>query len=286
MQIVIAIPCYNEEKTIGSIVMLARKYAFVAVIDDGSTDKSAEIARLAGAEVVSSPHNLGYGAAIQSCLSAGHKLQADILVTLDGDGQHNPDEVPLLTSALIEQKADVVIGSRFLGHQKSPLYRRIGQRVLDIGTTGKTSLDTQSGFRAYSSKALDILKPKEEGMAISSEIVMLAQKAGLKIVSVPIDVDYNGAKRSPISHGFEVAVRIISLISIGRPLQAIGIPSLALFGTGIYNGLDVMSTWSANHELPTGHALIAMMLTIAGFQGMFTSLVLWSFKEIVKKERR
>jgi len=111
-KIIVALPAYNEEKYIGSVVLQAKKYANeVIVIDDGSTDRTAKIAKLAGATVIRHGENKGYGSAIQSILTEAKERATDILVLLDADSQHNPDEIPSLTKA-ISEGYDLVIGSR------------------------------------------------------------------------------------------------------------------------------------------------------------------------------
>ena len=135
-KIVAAIPCFNEARCIGSVVLKAKKFVdAVVVIDDGSTDATAEIVAEAGAVIHRHDQNQGYGASIRSAFAKGRQLNADILVTLDGDGQHDPSDIPNLVKPLLEGEADVVVGSRFLGEVKRPpFYRRLGQRVLTTTT--------------------------------------------------------------------------------------------------------------------------------------------------------
>ena len=172
---VAAIPCFNEERFIGSVVLTVKKYVDkVVVVDDGSTDASVEIAGGAGAIVHSHDCNKGYGAAIRTCLSRGKELGADVLVIIDADGQHDARDIPRLAKPVLDGEADVVIGSRFRGEgSNAPLYRRLGQRILNTATSvgsGRKLSDSQSGFRAYSSKALNTLSLTENGMSVSSEM--------------------------------------------------------------------------------------------------------------------
>ena len=118
--VVACIPAYNEEKTIGNVVLHAQKFVDkVVVVDDGSEDSTGEIARKLGAEVVSHETNLGYGASISSLFKEALKLGADIAVVLDGDNQHDPGEIPRVIEPLIKEEADMVLGSRFLDHGDS-----------------------------------------------------------------------------------------------------------------------------------------------------------------------
>jgi glycosyltransferase involved in cell wall biosynthesis len=122
VKVLAAIPCFNTEPFIAGVVSRARKYVdLVVVIDDGSYDGTAEVARAAGALVINHDTNRGYGEAIKSCFEAGKINAADVLVTLDGDGQHNPDEIPKLLALILKEEADLVIGSRFLQPDQSPV---------------------------------------------------------------------------------------------------------------------------------------------------------------------
>ena len=195
MNIIAAIPCYNEGWYIGSTVLMTKKFVNkVIVIDDGSVDDSAEIAVEAGAIVYKHGQNKGYGKSICDALAMGRRADADILVTLDADGQHNPDDIPEMVKPLLNGEADVVVGSRFLGAgTKPPLYRRVGQHILTFFTnlgTGGSLTDSQSGFRAYSSKALRELGLSERGMSVSSEIQFAIAKGKLRVAEVPINVTY------------------------------------------------------------------------------------------------
>ena len=124
MKTLIIIPAYNEELTIGSVVALARKYGDVLVVDDGSADRTSEIARNAGAFVIKHETNMGKGAALRTGFEYALSMDYKIVVTLDADGQHNPDEIPVLLEPIVNGKADLVIGSRYLNgaHRKEFKY--------------------------------------------------------------------------------------------------------------------------------------------------------------------
>ncbi len=289
-KIIAAIPCFNEEHHIGSVVLKTKKFVSnVVVIDDGSTDDTAEVAAEAGAIVCQHGQNRGYGAAIRSALSKGRELGADVLVILDGDGQHDPRDIPKLIKPIIDGDADVVIGSRFLGGgRKPPIYRRIGQRVLNSVTnlgSGQKISDSQSGFRAYSAKALKQLNLAENGMSVSSEMQFAISKAGLKVAEVPIDVLYTGkAKRSPLGHGVGVLSRVLVLFSLRQPLLLFGLPGLGLLAAGLVIGARVLAIYGDTHELAIGNALGAILLCIAGLLALFAALMLQAMKELLHRE--
>jgi glycosyltransferase involved in cell wall biosynthesis len=278
-KIVIATPAYNEEKYIGSIVLRAQQYANeVIVVDDGSIDRTAKVAELAGATVVRHGENKGYGSAIQSILAEAKKQNADVLVILDADSQHNPDEIPSLVRA-ISEGFDVVIGSRETQANVIPAYRRIGQRVLSkltyIASRKKLS-DTESGFRAYSRKAIDGLELKEKGMAISSEIVSAAARKGLKVTEVPISVTYtkDGSTMNPVKHGLGVMNRIMVMISERRPLLVFGVCGGIFIVFGLAVGVLVVQILQDQQVLQVGSALVSMTLITVGVLFISTGIIL------------
>ncbi len=279
-RIIVATPAYNEEKYIGSIVLQSRQYADeIIVVDDGSIDRTFKIAELAGATVVRHATNKGYGSAIQSILAEAKKRGPDILVILDADSQHNPDEIPALAKA-IAAGFDVVIGSREMQKNIVPPYRRFGLRVLSSLTriaSRKKLSDTESGFRAYSRKAIATLQLKEQGMAISSEIVSEAIAKGLKVTEVPISVVYtkDGSTLNPVRHGFGVLNRIIVMISERRPLLFFGLFGSMFLLFGLAGGVVVIrSFYFGSGVLATGTALITVLFITVGLLSIFTGIIL------------
>lgn len=220
VKILVGIPALNEEVAIGSITLRSLKYAdSILVIDDGSTDRTAEIASLAGATVIRHKKNHGKGTSVMDIFAYAQALEIDILVLIDGDGQHNPDEMPRLLDPLLRGEADMVIGSRFLAGMANnvPIYRRFGQEALTFATnlaSGIRLTDTQSGFRAFAKKAFDCFTFNNNGMAIESEMIVDAARAKLRIKEVPIAVRYdvNGSSLHPVKHGVSVLSNIIKLM--------------------------------------------------------------------------
>jgi glycosyltransferase involved in cell wall biosynthesis len=286
--VVAAIPCFNEERFIGSVVLAVRKHADrVLVVDDGSTDASAEIAAAAGAIVCSHGGNKGYGAAIRTALAKGKEQGADVLVVIDADGQHDARDIPRVVQPVLDGAADVVIGSRFLGRPKGvPLYRKMGQQVLTAATnagSGHKLTDSQSGFRAYSARAMDLLNLTEDGMSVSSEMQFAIANKGLKVAEVPIQVSYaEKAKRSPVGHGVNVLNRVLVLLSLRQPFVLFGIPGVALLAGGFVLGMRVLDIYSETEVLALGTLLAAVLLCLTGILGLFTALMLQAMKELLR----
>ncbi|OLD04682.1 MAG: hypothetical protein AUJ07_03375 [Crenarchaeota archaeon 13_1_40CM_3_53_5] len=208
--VVVCIPAYNEETRIGSVVQEARKFArHVIVCDDGSGDRTAGEATDSGAFVLRHDRNEGKGAALRSLLGLARKLSPDVIITLDADGQHDPSDIPTLVTPILDGSADVVIGSRFGFGNKIPIYRKVGNSILTTLTnmTAKTKVqDTQSGFRAYSSKVISSITINRNGMGVDSEILIKVAKGGFKIEEKNVSVKYEGETSTfnPVSHTLRV----------------------------------------------------------------------------------
>ena len=191
LRIVAGIPSFNTEKTIKDVVNNTLRYVDeVVVIDDGSQDQTVVVAKAAGARVISHGLNKGYGVAIKSCFEVAKKDRVDILIIIDGDGQNNPDEIPGLLATMINERADLVIGSRFLNDsQNIPQYRKFGIGVItflwNFGSKIKIT-DAQSGFRAYGKKVLRDIDFSETGMDSSIVIIEKIRRNGALIKEVPI----------------------------------------------------------------------------------------------------
>jgi glycosyltransferase involved in cell wall biosynthesis len=216
--IVAGIPAYNEEKTIAEVVLKAGCHVGeVLVCDDGSKDMTQIIARKNGAHVLEHKKNMGYGATMQTLFIKARELGADVLVVFDGDGQHDPDEIPELIKPVLEGRADIVIGSRFMQGARInvPLYRRMGILVITLLTkifSGYPISDAQSGFRAFNHRALEELKMTEDGWGSSVEVFFRAHDVGLRIVEVPVNCDYKdypkASKHEPLRQGISIVASI------------------------------------------------------------------------------
>ncbi|KKN41639.1 hypothetical protein LCGC14_0721140 [marine sediment metagenome] len=219
MSIVAIIPCHNEAKYIGKIVREVRQHVdAVVVVDDASTDDTFRVAKMAGAHValagVAGP--VGQGRATMVGLNAVKERypEATMIVTLDGDGQHNPEEIPRLLEPIWSGRADIVIGSRFLEDYKIARYRKFGIDVItwlyNVGS-GRKIVDGQSCFRAFHVMVFEFIHAVEDGFTFSTEVLIRARSRGLRIVEVPISCIYHdklseNSTKNPITHGLGVAL--------------------------------------------------------------------------------
>ena len=291
LNVIIGIPAYNEEKNIGSIILKLKKITDkIIVCDDGSTDLTKEISEEMGVIVISHSKNLGYGAAISSLFLKAKELNADIFVTFDGDGQHSETDIEKTLEPIKQNKADIVIGSRFLSQNKDiPKYRKIGIKAITSlsNLSIKTKLtDSQSGFRAYNKRALDTIIPSEHGMSVSTEILIKADREGLRIIEVPIKISYEGktSTHNPVSHGASVIAGTIKFISIEHPLKFYGIPGLILLSIGLFFGVWTLQIFEQTRQIVTNIALIGVGTTIIGVMFILTSLMLFSMATIMRQK--
>ena len=291
MDITIGIPAYNEEKNIASIIIKLKKIAKkIIVCDDGSTDLTGEIAEKLGAVVINHPKNLGYGSGIRSIFQKAKEIDSDILVTFDADGQHQVEDIKKVIDPILKNKADVVIGSRFLDNKNvsAPEYRKIGIKLITkvTNSTLKEKItDSQSGFRAYNKDVITKLEPGDVGMGISTEILIKASSHGFKIAEVPINILYEGntSTHNPVSHGTSVLLSTIKYISIEHPLKFYGIPSLIFFLIGLTFTFLSVQYYTEIGRLNTNLTLIAAGTVLIGIILIITTILLYSLVSVVRE---
>jgi len=273
------------------VVLRTRQYADpVLVIDDSSTDRTAEMAEMAGAEVIRHPINRGKGAALRSGFNAASG--ADIIVTMDADGQHYPSEIPNLIDPILKGEADVVNGSRYMnGHgRNTPKYRRLGQKVLDKATNFSSGLDvtdSQSGFRAFAGHTVPVFRFRESGFEIESEMLVDAALAKLRVKEVEIGVRYDVdcSTEHPVSHGVRVLVKVLHDIELNRPLYYFTVPGMVIGGIGTFMGLSFLRTFYLGGSLAFGPTLLMIMLFMVGTFMSFTGIILHSMSRLINESR-
>ena len=286
------IPAFNEEKNIAAIITkLADITDTIIVCNDGSSDLTSDIAEKMGAFVINHEKNLGYGAAIRSIFLKAKELDGDILVTFDADGQHRIEDIEKVTKPIVDQEADLVIGSRFLDESEKevPQYRKVGIKVITKITNAsikKQLTDSQSGFRAYSKKVLAELNPSELGMGISTEILIKASSKNFRITEVPIKILYTGdtSTHNPVSHGSSVILSTIKYTSIEHPLKFYGIPSMILFIIGISFTYLSAEYYAEIGRLNTNLTIIAAGTVLIAVVLLITSILLYSLVSVVREK--
>jgi len=291
LDLVIGLPAYNEGKNIASIITKLQKISSkIIVCNDGSSDMTGEIAEKMGVTVVNHPKNLGYGGAIKSIFLKAREMSPDVLVTFDADGQHRIEDIEKVVEPISKGDADIVIGSRFLDKNDNvPFYRKLGisaiTKMTNIATKQKIT-DSQSGFRAYNKKSLGELNLSEHGMGISTEILIKADKKGLKILEVPIKILYGGktSTHNPIEHGTSVIISTMKYISIEHPLKFYGITGLIFLSIGLFFIIWTLQIFSESREILTNITLIGFGSSLIGIMLIMTSIILYSLVSVIREQ--
>ncbi len=280
-RVLVAVPAFNEERLIGSVAMQVQLAGFpLLVVDDGSADKTAAIASAAGALVERHERNLGKAEALNTAFRLARSLGIDVLVVLDGDGQHDACEIERIVAPVLRGDADIVIGSRFLAGSAGniPGVRRMGQLAVTRLTNAASRTpvsDSQSGFRAFSRRAFDLLRLQSEGFGAEVEMQFEAQRLGLRVREEPIVARYlDPPRRSLLRHGTLVLTRVLQLLERHRPLMCFAVPgALCLVVAGGF-GLAVIHAYQRIQELAIGYALVTVLFGSLGITGMTTGVIL------------
>lgn len=286
-RIVVVIPAYNEERFIGSVALKALQHAgTVIIVDDGSSDCTAEVAADTGAVVVRHLHNQGKGAALNTGFRLALQYMPEVVVMLDADGQHLPEELYAVVQPVLQGYADIVIGSRYIEHtSKVPRHRILGHKAFNLlteVTSGMHSTDSQSGYRAFSPAALEKIDFHSNGFSVESEMQFIAHELGLRLVEVPITIRYlDKPKRSVWSQGMTVLNGVLQLTGQYRPLLFIGLPGFFLLLAGVVLGLVVVEIYSHTHSLATGYAIICVLLSVSGLVMLTTGVILHSIRGLL-----
>lgn len=194
----VIIPAYNEEMTIGPVVReIKAKGLDCVVIDDGSSDKTRQVAENEGAYVISHPKNYGKGASLTDGFRYSLNRNYDYVITMDGDGQHNPDEIDNFLKAAEKGDTQIVLGNRMCNPKDMPLIRRLTNRFMSLlisSIVHQKLPDSQCGFRLIKSEVLKVIVCTATKYEIESEVIIRAARAGFKIKSIPIRSIYKGEK--------------------------------------------------------------------------------------------
>lgn len=193
-KVVAVLPAYNLERSIAGIVERTKPFVDqVVVVADGSRDATGEAARRAGALVPEPEQVRGKGFALIKGIALTRELDAGIVIVMDSDGQHLPEEIPGVVAPLLEGKADMVVGSRMLGTLRTSTVNKFGNwglKILSFLVTWRWMTDTESGFRAFLAEKLHTLPLRSRGYEIESELLLRALHARFRIVEVPITVPF------------------------------------------------------------------------------------------------
>ena len=224
-KLIVVIPAYNEDPVIASTIAGVRAQlsepplndlpSHVIVIDDGSQDGTYQKAKQEGVTVLRHPSNRGLGAARRTGFEAARHQEATLVVTFDADGQHSPRDLPQVLSPLLDDRADMTIGSRLLSANMIPLSRRVilwGANLLTWLLFGVWTTDSQSGLRALNRRALEQIELRTDRMEVSSEIVAESKRLGLRMAEVPIEAiytEYSRQKGQTFWDGFSVLYKLI-----------------------------------------------------------------------------
>ena len=251
MKIVVAIPAYNEEKTIGLVIeeikkVLDKKYTYeIIIVNDGSSDKTAEIAKKNGAIVYSHPQNYGLAEAFKTAMQKAIEHKADVIIHTDADGQYDAEDIPKLIAKL-NSGYDLVLGSRFMGKIESmPLINRLGNMafssVISQITRHKIT-DAQTGFRVFKSEVAKL--PITSNYTYTQEQILRASKEKFGIAEVPISFKKRRSGKSrliknPIEYAIKAWITIFRIYRDYQPLKFFGAFGAIFLSIGILLGLFV-----------------------------------------------
>jgi glycosyltransferase involved in cell wall biosynthesis len=254
MKLIAVIPAFNEESNIKRVIAETKRYVDdIIVIDDGSSDRTSAISSEAGAVVVNHPQNMGVGSAFATGVSRALEIGADIVVTLDADGQFQSTDIPKIIEPIIEGRADLVTGSRFLDRDLTPEMigsKRFGNRLFTwmvSQLTGQEFTDTQCGFRAYSKEAL--LRLTIFGrFTYTQEVLLDLIDKNMRVVEVPVKVlprqsGKSKVVRNPVNYGIRALKIIIQAERDHHPLRFFGAISLLFIMSAVLMFAIVLANW-------------------------------------------
>lgn len=283
MKLIAIIPAYNEESTIEDVIKATSRFVDeILVINDGSKDYTSEIAKSAGATVIDNIVNRGLGRTIQRGYDEAIKRGADIVIQIDADGQYDPKEIPKLIQPIIDNKADLVLGSRLENLKyEMPWIKKLGNKAftwLLRRLTGADIRDGQTGFRATRKEVFETLKIQGD-FTYTQEMIVKASREGWRIANVPINFYQRSAGDSrlmsgPLSYAWRAWIIILRTIRDYDPLRFFGIPGIIFIITGIIFGTAFVYKYALVGFI--GHTpavILTSLLIIVGVQMIFMALM-------------
>ncbi|MBN1281154.1 MAG: glycosyltransferase family 2 protein [Candidatus Thermoplasmatota archaeon] len=294
-RILAVIPCYNEAASIRAVVEKAKRYVDeVVVVNDGSKDDTSTMAQNAGASVLIHRQNRGKTAAIKTGFKYALEHDFDYVITIDGDGQHNPDEIPNVLHNVVDNGHDISIGYRVGASTEMPLYRKVGKRVLDYATSyggGGIVTDSQCGFRAFNKRAVETLYTHMDSASFSAESEQLikANRLGLQVGAEQVSCKYKDldtSTKTPTSHGMSVLSYIIWMVAQRRPLLFIGVPGFLVFLSGLILGIYTLQYYNQNHVFLIPYAIVIAILMIIGAIALFMGVLLNVLPRVIKQAQQ
>nr|WP_245333009.1 glycosyltransferase family 2 protein [Halarchaeum solikamskense] len=288
--VLVAIPAYRAEATIGDVVREARRYADqVLVVVDGGGDDTAERAREAGAAVVEHARNRGYGGALKTIFREAARRGAAYTVTLDADGQHDPADAPSLVAAQRDGRADVVVGNRFMAGATTemPFVRAIGLGTVNLLTNLSMGRflphewvrDTQSGYRAYTLEAVRTLAETRDigdGMWASTDILYALERERYTFAEVPTTIRYDlegTSTEGVLEHGLGLLRNLAGLLERTRPMVLIGLPGAMCVLLGALLGVLDVQRFVTTGSVPIGLTVAVSASTVLGVLLLFTAVL-------------
>jgi glycosyltransferase involved in cell wall biosynthesis len=291
-KVVVVIPAYNEEDTISDVIESCKKYVNeIIVVNDGSKDMTEKIAYDLGTTVVSFYRNRGLGFAMKAGLRQALLQDADIIVTIDADGQYLSEEIPLLLEAIKNNEGDLILGSRFLGTvEKMSATKRLGNKIfawLVRSVTGLPIKDPNTGFRVIKSKILEKMH-LSSSFTYTQEMILRAAEEGFRIKEVPVTFRRREQGKSrlmgdPAEYGIRSSIILFKTFRDYHPIALFGLIGTFILLAGVLLGIyNVYFSFFLNNPLSIGQVLLATLLMLAGIQILCTGLIadMYSSKRI------
>lgn len=277
------IPAYNEESTIEDIIKGTSRFVDeVLVINDGSTDRTAGLAKNTGATVIDNIVNRGLGKTIKRGYDEALKRGADIIIQIDADGQYDPEEIPTLIQPIIDNKADLVLGSRLEKLKyEMPRLKKQGNKAFSWllrCLTGADIRDGQTGFRAIRKEVLETIQLRGD-FTYTQEMIIKTAKEGWRIESVPINFYQRSAGESrlissPLDYAWRAWIIIFRTMREYHPLTFFGLPGLIFILSGLFMGTAIVYKFAlAGWIGHTPAVILTALLIITGIQLMFIGLI-------------